>query len=71
MKRGLTLAIVLFSTLCGLAGARRVAISCSLNRFVWYYQQVSGAPTPTTFWERVAASVVLTRASSKQELALN
>jgi len=70
MKRPFTFIAILLFAACLSAGVRRVATSCSVCRFVGYYQQVSRAETQTTWWEKVAASVVLTRASSKRELAL-
>ena len=68
MRRGFTLAILVVFVVCGFAGVRRVVTSCSLNRFVQYYQQMSRTETEIPVWEKLAASVALAHASGKQEM---
>ena len=49
-----------------LIGSLEARVSPPIHRFLAYYQAVQQAEAPLGFWERVAASVMLTRAEARE-----
>jgi hypothetical protein len=62
-KRSAKLATIVLATLSMGAGARQAATSPSLCRFFSNYDAVSNTGVPLSFWERLAYSLAMTRAS--------
>jgi len=66
-RRGLKLATIVLVTFSVGASARQAAISPSLCRFFSNYDAVSNTGAPLSFWERLAYSLAMTRASVTAE----
>jgi hypothetical protein len=62
-RRGIKLATIVLLTASLGAGARQAAASPSLCQFFSYYDAVSSTGAPLSFWERLAYSLAMTRAS--------
>lgn len=63
MRRGLKLATVVLLSISFGASVRQVASSPSFCRFLSYYGAVRKIEAPISFWERLAYSLALARAS--------
>ena len=66
MRRRLKFATVVLLTVTMAAGLRHVAASQSLCRFLVYYRAVEKTDAPISFWERLAYSLALARASQSK-----